>query len=448
MEQLAFYDELTGLANRNKFLLCLEQDINEAKMMQQQLGVLFLDLDGFKEVNDTLGHDGGDSVLKQVAHRLENSLDQFNLSEPSEVYRVSNISRLGGDEFTLIVTNFNNDGVLKKIAQFILNSLDAPFLVSSERFYLSCSIGLVMFPEHGMNSDVLLKNSDTAMYQSKALGKNQYQLYKEELTKVTMQRYKLKSALRDAIKNDELFLCYQPQLDFATKKIIGCEALIRWEHPDMGLISPVDFIELAEESDLILEIGEWVIKQSAIMAVKINNEKLDGHIKIAVNVSSIQLMRSNVSAIISHHLEKNNLPSNAIEIEITETVMIDKGFRTEKSLSDIQKMGINIALDDFGTGYSSLSQIKDLPLNCIKIDKAFIVNCSENEKAKNIVLAIIAMSKQLGFKTTAEGIESIEEFEFLKKSGCDFAQGYAISYPLKQSDYIEYVKDFNYENIF
>ena len=365
-----------------------------------------------------------------MASRLSNTLDQYfkqkDLRQSNWVFR--DVARLGGDEFTILINDVE-DLNINEIGNYILANMEPSYFLEQYHFHITTSIGVVCFPDHGDTPEQLLKNADASMYRAKELGKNRFQLYEPDMSRLTLRRYEIKNALRHAISNDELTLLYQPQYDIQREKVIGCEALLRWHNPQLGVIGPDEFIPIAEDSGLIIELGEWVLQQAAKTAAKINAHR---RFKIAINVSAVQLRQSDITSLVKQYLQKYQLSTDAIEVEITESVMIDQGKKTQHSLLDLKQSGVHISMDDFGTGYSSLSQIQTLPLYCVKIDKSFIGRCTHGPQGKSIVLAIIALAQQLGLKTTAEGVESPEELALLRQAGCSYVQGYLISKPLTE----------------
>lgn len=387
----------------------------EADMM---LGVAFLDLDRFKNINDTLGHAAGDCLLQQVAERLKSCTRSYDV-----------IARWGGDEFTLLLPALRSPEDVSHIAERILQRLSAPFQVQGEELYVTASLGIALAPYDGEDAQTLLRNADAAMYQAKANGRNNYQIYFEEINADARIQLNLETDLRKALEGNELFLCYQPQVDLLTSQWIGMEALIRWQHPTLGLISPARFIPIAEDTGLIEPIGRWVLEQACAQYRKwrqIGFPKL----RLAVNLSAQQFHRSNLVRSIMQILKNTEFDPCDLELEVTESAaMRDVGFAIEM-LQKLSDSGMQIAIDDFGTGYSSLSVLKHFPLDTIKIDRSFVMDLVNSPSDAAIAATIIALAKGLNFKVLAEGIETSDQARVLSKMGCDYAQGYWYSRPM------------------
>jgi diguanylate cyclase (GGDEF)-like protein len=377
-----------------------------------------LDLDGFKQINDALGHAAGDLVLKNVGDRLKASLPKCD-----------NIARWGGDEFTFLITKIDSSEEAAYMSREILQSLDAPFRVSEHEFYIKGTLGIAMAPSDGTDTDTLLKNADAAMHRAKQLGKNQYQFYTTAIGNQIYNRMVLENNLYKALYRDEFRLYYQPQVDLETGKMLGMEALIRWQHPQRGLISPNRFISIAEEAGLICRISEWVLETASAQNVLWQKEGLPP-ITIAVNLSGRQFQQKTLVETVAKILQTTKLQPEFLEFEITETAALQDMRGTISILEELQKMGIQISLDDFGTGYSSLWTLKKLPLNKLKIDKSFIRDATRDANDMAIIRAIIAMGHELGLKVVAEGVETLEQLEFLRSIKCDAIQGYFFSRPL------------------
>lgn len=426
----ANYDSLTDLPNRNMCMDRLSQSLMSATRLNTQVAVLFIDLDRFKIINDTLGHSAGDELLIEVAIRLKNSIRESDI-----------VSRLGGDEFVILLNNITDIYTIEKIAGNILIELSKPVPLSNQsETYTSGSIGIALFPQDGGDAETLMKHADTAMYQSKRLGRNNFMFYKQEMNKAAMQHMKIDKELRQAIVNEQFCLYYQPVIDLASGHILGAEALIRWNHPTQGLVGPDKFIRVAEDSDLIIPIGEWVIASAAHQAAKWN--KISKQVfKVAINISSRQCSDNGKSIVktLAKTVKEEQLEPGMLEIEITESLLMGGEVETINALQKIRDIGIGISLDDFGTGYSSLSYLKHFPISTIKIDRSFIRDVTTDKKDAQLVNAILMMGKGLDIDVIGEGIEKPEHLAFLKQFGCKAGQGYYFSRPLPADEFEAYL---------
>ena len=414
----AYHDTLTNLPNRVLFLDRLNQAIRKAKRKFTKIAVLFIDLDNFKKINDSMGHKAGDEVLKQVAKILRDSIRDSDT-----------LARFGGDEFTIIIDDFNHIRTISNITQKLLKMATKPLIVDDQKIYVTYSIGISLYPDDGFGADILLKNADTAMYKAKDEGKNRYQFYKQELTEKAFEKLVMETSLRVAIQNDELEIYYQPQIDTLSEKLKGMEALVRWNHPTLGLIPPDKFIPLASESDLIITLDEWVMKQ----AMKDFTSWLQVGLKpgyISLNLTMKQLEHSGFIDFLKSTLKETNCPANSIELEVVESQIMKQADKSIKILKEIRELGINLSIDDFGTGYSSLAYLKKLPIKKIKIDKSFVKNIPNDNENMAIVKAIISIAKNLNLITVAEGVETKEQRDFMLQCGCDKIQGYYYSKPI------------------
>ncbi|WP_440056608.1 EAL domain-containing protein (plasmid) [Pseudoalteromonas sp. T1lg65] len=415
----AMHDALTGLPNRKLFSEKFSHAIELAKRNKTQVAVLFLDLDRFKVINDTFGHHTGDELLIKAATRLKQAL------------RVSDtIARQGGDEFTILVENVNSTRSITRVCEKVLACFNESFALANQQIDISVSVGAALYPNHGKTPEALIKSADAAMYYVKKHGKNFYKFYSQELSTFQSDKLSLEIDLKRAITQDQLFLLYQPKIDITTNKVVGCEALVRWRHPERGVISPNDFIPIAEESGIIIDIGLWVLKTSLRQINKWQSYGLPIP-PISINISGIQL--DNVESIHNMLIALAEIPvvPSAIEFELTEsTIMGYKSSTANELLSLMQRSGYQISIDDFGTGYSSLSYLNSLPIDTLKIDQSFIANIPHSKSDCAIVLAIINIAKALGFKTCAEGVENQQQLDFLKEYGCDLVQGYYFAKPL------------------
>lgn len=427
--KLAYFDTLTGLPNRLAFAERLEREIQRASHHGDKLAVLFLDLDGFKNVNDTLGHGAGDVLLQSVADRLgecrrpADVVARVDFTE-SEI----DVARLGGDEFTLLLPNLRHPEHALGVARRIHEQMRRPFSLEGREVALGASIGIALYPDDGEDAATLLKHADTAMYHAKKQGRDNCQFYSAALTVEVMHRLDLESALRLALERNEFSLAYQPQLDLASGRIVSLEALIRWNHPERGAIPPLDFIPLAEENGLIVPIGEWVLRAACADAVRWRDA---GHpLRVAVNLSTVQFRNSCLVDRIGVILRETGLAAELLELEVTENVLMEDGDATRSTLETLREMGLRLSLDDFGTGYSSLSYLKRLPLHSLKVDQSFVRGLPEDRESLAIVRAIIALARNLGFSVTAEGIETLAQARLLCDLECERLQGFHIGEPV------------------
>lgn len=422
MKHLAYYDDLTGLVNRNYFMRLLDKEINEAKKENKKLAVLVLDIDSFKNVNDLYGHFIGDELLKKVAYELNNKLND-----------IITIARMGGDEFLILV---KDEKEIEYTSSIIKETFMDAFLIEERELYLTLSIGLSLFPEHGESSNELLRNADTAMYAAKTTGGDALKVYDKTMHEHLLCEVTLNNELQYALKKDQFELHYQPQIDLKDGQIIGVEGLIRWNHPELGLISPGEFIPLAEKTGLIKPIGEWVIREAAKQGSLW--EKLGCPVRISVNLSVQQFHQENLVQNIKKILEETRFSPEFLELEITESVAMTNEENNIKVLQSLRDLGIHVSIDDFGTGYSSLMYLSKFPVNKLKIDKGFIHQIHSNNAS--IVKSIIALSHQLQLKVIAEGVENEEQLSFLRNENCDEYQGYFYSKPVPANDVFQLIK--------
>jgi diguanylate cyclase (GGDEF)-like protein len=409
----------------------LNHVIAHAERNQREFALLFLDVDDFKRINDTLGHETGDRLLQEVTGRLADCLRDADyvarmggLDEPDEF-----LARLGGDEFIILLPDINDRHAPGHLAHRLIEALSQPFFLSDHEFYVSASIGITLYPSDGRQGHELVKNADIAMYHAKEHGKNNYQYYLESMNVLAHERLSLESKLRRALENNELCLHYQPQVDAVSGQIVGVEALLRWFDADQGLIPPDTFIPVAENSGLILGIGEWVIREACRQSKAWQTAGL-GDIVVSVNISGVQFARQNVPELIAAALREHNLPPAYLETEITESVIMAQPDRAIQQLAAIKSLGVGIALDDFGTGYSSFSYLHRFPIDTLKIDRSFVSDICHKTEHAEIVAAIIAMSHILKLRVVAEGIEDQAQLQLLADRACDVIQGYLFSQPI------------------
>ncbi len=433
---LAYYDPVTSLPGRPLFKEHLQHEIKNAKRNNKVLAVFVLDLDEFKKINDTFGHSAGDDLLLHVSDRLVKYLRKSDtIGRPGGVISSAtskssgHFSRIGGDEFTLIIPNLVDKKSSAGFAEKIINLFKKPFIISDKEVFISPSIGIALYPDDGDSVEELLKNADAAMYRAKKVGKNTFRYYSPKMNERAQQRITLESKMRYAIKNQEFVLHYQPQYNIHTSRLVGMEALIRWEDPDIGLVSPGDFIPLAEETGMIIPIGDWVI-QAACQQAKIWHEQGFRNLHLGANLSMRQFFDPQLVDNIKSAIGKTGFNPMFLELEITETAMMHDTDRAIDILNELKGLGIKISLDDFGTGYSSLIYLKNFHTDTLKIDQAFIRNADMEGRDGAIITAIIDMCYSLGIKVVAEGVENNDSLDFLKKKSCHIAQGYLFSPPL------------------
>jgi diguanylate cyclase (GGDEF)-like protein/PAS domain S-box-containing protein len=408
----AYDDMLTRLPNRGVMEDRLNVAMTHAIRNKQKLAVMFLDLDRFKWVNDTLGHSIGDRLLQAVSQRLESCLR-----------RGDTLARFGGDEFALILPNVNHDEDATIIADKILEELKEPFSIDDHDLYVTSSIGIAMYPEAGHTIEALIASADLAMYSVKDRGKNGYEFFDPAMNEASNARLTIERELRKALTTEDIKVCYQPQVDASSEQLVGFEALIRWEHPANGLIYPGDFIPIAEETGLILELGRYVLDHACADVARWRSQGMK-NVRVSINFSGLQVEQDSFISEITDALEKYDLPGDSLEVEITENVIMNDMSKAIQKLRQLTELGIKIAIDDFGTGYSSLSYLQQFPINTLKIDKSFVSSINESEEATSIVDAIVAMAKGLKLNLIAEGVETDPQLEYLKSLGCESIQGY------------------------
>ena len=413
----AYHDALTNLANRRLFMDRLTQALTRVQWHKRLVSVLFLDLDHFKSINDALGHSVGDLLLQAVAERLTTCVRQGDT-----------VARLGGDEFAIALADVARTSDIPKVAQKIIDTLSGPYVLEGRELFITTSIGICIYPDDAQDAETLIKNADVAMYRAKRHGRNNYQHYSPDMNAQAFERLAIETSLRHALEREEFFLEYQPQVDIGTGRIIGYEALVRWRHPDLGVMPPGKFIPLAEESGLIVPIGEWVLR-SACAQNKAWQAAGFPPIRVAVNVSPRQLRHESLLGAVGRALRETGLHPNWLELEMTESIMQDAD-EAIRLLSQLQAIGVQIAIDDFGTGYSSLNHLKRYPIHKLKIDQSFVRDVTHDPHDRAIVTAIIALAHSLNLKAIAEGVETEEQLAYLRSLKCDEAQGYFLGRPM------------------
>ena len=417
LRHLAHHDSLTDLPNRLLFMDRLDHALSR-RSTAGQLAVLFMDLDRFKVINDTLGHASGDMVLQMLGKRLLTCLRKGDT-----------LARISGDEFAIILEDITSSDEVVPVARHILEALVAPFIVEGRELFITVSIGISISPVNGDDSQTLLKHADIAMYRAKDVGRNTYQFYSPEMSAKAFERLSLETSLRYALEREQYKLVYQPQVEVNTGEIIGVEALLRWQHPDLGLVGPGDFVPILEETGLIVSVGEWLLYK-ACTQVKAWQDTYNTNLRVAVNLSARQFNDSELVSLVEYCLARTNLAASSLELEITETVIMQDSKSLSNAFQALERMGVRIAIDDFGTGYSSLSYLKRFPIDTIKVDRSFIRDITTDMDDAAIVDAIIAMAQSLKLGVVAEGVENYAQLEFVKAKGCSVVQGYLFSEPV------------------
>ncbi len=425
MEELAYVDSLTGLANRILFRDRLEQVLKTLKRADASAALLYLDLDEFKRINDSMGHDVGDAVLMKVAATLRQCV-RFQ----------DTVARMGGDEFVILLTDIDGMSGASSVARKIIDAMAEPIHLLKNEILISPSIGITLAPMDSLNADILLKNADMAMYKAKSLGRNNYQFFTEEMNTKIVDHLMVENDLRQALKLDQLYMKYQPKCDIKTKKIIGVEALVRWKHPLRGELSPEYFIPIAETAGLMIKLGKWVLR-TACKEIKMLESQGLHDLELAVNLSTRQFRDPDLLETIQAALAESGFKAVKLELEITETTLMEHIDHALDLLDQIKALGVSLTIDDFGTGYSSLNYLKRLPIDTLKIDKAFISDIPHDKDDMEISAAVIAMAHKLGLKVVAEGVSTQEHWDFLEKNKCDIAQGYLLGRPMMTDELLE-----------
>jgi len=417
---LARYDQVTQLPNRSMYWDFLSKSIATASRTKNNIAILLLDLDNFKQINDSLGHDAGDELLIQMAKKLSHCVREADI-----------VARVGGDEFAILLLNPRDTQVAANIAQKVLADIAQTFHIFSNDVSVRASIGIAIYPDDGTTATQLTKAADTAMYHAKSSGRNTFKYFSRAMHERIQHDMKITQELHKALDGQQMSVNFQPQLQVNNNQLVGFEALIRWHHPKMGQVSPTEFIPVAETNGLITEIGDWCLMQALQQTKKWNEKLVNGNrVNIAVNVSSLQFKQNKFAEHIINLVTSSGLPPELLELEITETAIMENPKQTIEDLHKLRAAGIRISMDDFGTGYSSLAQLKQLPIDVLKIDKSFIDEINQNESGNAIVKSIIDLAHSLNISVVAEGVETQDQFTFLKKSDCDVVQGYYFSKPL------------------
>ena len=425
----ANYDTLTGLPNRMLALDRLKLALAQSRRDGSMVGVMFLDLDNFKHINDTLGHEAGDNLLIEGARRISACLRG-----------TSTVARLGGDEFLVILPSISSPAAVEQVGDRILQTFVPPFHLADQEVFVSTSIGIAIYPSDSDDSTTLLQNADAAMYEAKHRGKSSYQRYHPEMKEVSQERLQMESLLRRALEMQEFELHFQPIIRMRDREVLGAEALLRWESPTLGAVSPDRFIPLAEETGLIISIGRWVLHE-ACHAVSRWNQDREEPLCMAINVSPRQFRDPHFVDTIRAALNESGISGECLELEITERLILDNSIETDKVLAELDAMNVRLSVDDFGTGYSALGYIKRYPFDTLKIDKSFIHDMTTKADDSALVCAIIQMAHSLSLEVIAEGVEVVEEFEFLRKENCDYAQGFLFTPPLREDGFVSWLND-------
>jgi diguanylate cyclase (GGDEF)-like protein len=427
---LAHHDPLTGLPNRVLFYERLKQSVAQAKRRKNQLAVLFLDLDNFKTINDSLGHSVGDKMLKTVGARLLSCMRAEDT-----------VSRLGGDEFVVVIPEISEPDDAVKVARRIIQMLSRTIIYEGHELTLSASIGLTIFPTDGNDPETLIKNADLAMYQAKKQGKRRFQLFSPAMHTNVTRRLIMESNLRKGFQNQEFVVMYQPKFDLNTGKVGAMEALVRWDRPDLGMVSPAEFIPLAEESGLIVPLGEWVLRQACITTKELRNQGMKDLV-VSINLSTRQLLwQHDLASMLAEIMAECDLPPSALDLELTESAVMHNVEGAISTMDELRQMGISLSLDDFGTGYSSLKYLKRFPIDVLKIDRSFVRGLPDDPSDEAIVISIISMARAMGLKVIAEGVETIDQLRFFIDKEVHEVQGFIFSRPLSKKHLLSSLKE-------
>jgi diguanylate cyclase (GGDEF)-like protein len=441
-DRLTDYDALTGLPNRNRFISDVAAALTRAERSRSICALLHVDLDRFKQINDTLGHRVGDALLRAVSARLQTALvdvETTNWRRPQDPEPGLVLARISGNGFASLLTNLVNVDVASRVARNTLAALAGPFPVDGRQLYLTASIGAAFSPNDGADAETLLKNAEMAMYQAKERGRNTFEFFSEEMNARALERLSLEGQLRRALEREEFVLYYQPKVDVSAPRIVGAEALLRWKHPDLGMIPPARFIPVAEETGLIVEIGNWVLRSAAQQVRAWTQQGLPA-IPVSVNVSGGQVRQRKLLEGVRRALEASGIPPSSLVVELTESMLMDAAAGNVELLAKLKETGVRLSMDDFGTGYSSLTYLKRFPIDELKIDRAFISGIPAERDSMAIVAAIVGMARALGLKVVAEGVETEEQLRFLRTLRCDAYQGYYCSRPVPPEPFAELLR--------
>ncbi|QIB67667.1 EAL domain-containing protein [Kineobactrum salinum] len=423
VEYLAYHDGLTGLPNRSLFSKLLAQSIAQAQRHNRKLGVLFLDLDHFKQINDTLGHDAGDQLLEEVGSRLKSCVRESDT-----------VARLGGDEFVVVLPEITDEIYTTTVARKMIAAIARPYILAGQEFRVTASIGIATYPESGLDEQTLTKNADIAMYRAKEEGKNNFQIYSEKLHTESLDRLSLESSLRHALELDQFTVYYQAKQDVTTSAVTGMEALLRWQHPDLGLVAPMRFLPLAEEIGLAIPIGKWVLRTVCEQNARWQQQGFT-QVSIAVNLTEKQFFDPSLAEDIAAILQQTGVAANLLELEINESILMRDTEQALAALNGLKAVGVRIAIDNFGVGYSSLAMLRELPLDAIKIDRAFIRDLSDTADDNALAQAIVKIGRTMGLTVVAQGVESEEQVVFLREHACDEVQGFYFNNPVPAEEF-------------
>ena len=424
LAQMTSYDVLTGLPNRFLFLDRLGHAISQSARSHRMIAVMLLDIDNFKNINDTLGHTHGDLLLQDIADRLRRCVREDDT-----------LARIGGDEFAIVLEGVSEIEEIALIAQKIVDIFSLPFAPSSQEIYVTPSIGITIYPMDGHDSDSLLKNADAAMYSAKEYGRNHFRFYTTDMNALAIERFAMEGALRRAMEREEFTLHYQPQVDIKSGRVIGVEALLRWNHPERGLVPPGEFIPLLEENNLIIPVGEWVLRTACAQCRTWQDAGLPA-LRMAVNLSARQFRQDNLVEMIDSILRETGISPKLLELELTEGLLMENTSETSMILGQLKSRGVQVAIDDFGTGYSSLSYLKRFPIDRLKIDQSFVRDIITDSNDAAIAVAVISLGRSLGLSVIAEGVETGDQLEFLGVQKCDEYQGYHFSRPVPPEEIV------------
>ncbi|MEJ2143223.1 MAG: EAL domain-containing protein [Gammaproteobacteria bacterium] len=425
---LAQYDPLTGLPNRALFHDRMMAAMRHAERHNSVTALLFLDLDHFKDINDTLGHTAGDELLKDVAKRLQGCIREEDT-----------IARLGGDEFTVILQDISHREDAAEVAEKILATLSKPFILKDEKVFVTISIGIAGYPSCGKNAEALIQNADTALYRAKSEGRNNYKFFETEMNMAVSDRMTMINDLRHAVHKKDFILFYQPLIDTSSNKVTGVEALLRWHHPERGLIPAKDFVPLLEETGLIISVGEWVLNEACRQNMLWQQDGLPP-VYVSVNLSVRQFHKCDLVNMVVNTLKKNQLDPHLLQLEVTESILMDNTKRTLEALDKLRKLGVRLAIDDFGTGYSSISYLKEYPFNILKFDQSFVQDMEHSINGAAIVAAVINLGHSINMSVVAEGVETHHQLNMLNERGCDHIQGHLFAHPMSAKNFTQWMK--------